>query len=196
MTGLSRESFDTSTTIRTVRGLVDSFDPDKPDREDIDLETLAAERAERRSLQPGEIVERDVRGGLGHGGYAQELIVDGRRVDNVRATWTFPTEFIRSELRAQEADIDIIAVDGDSMIPTLLPGDRVLVHRKMTSPSPDGLYAIDDGFGISVKRLQIVRGSDPLMIRILSDNPNHREDIVSLESLPVIGRVICKVTRL
>ncbi len=156
----------------------------------------AAARFVRKRLGPGEVIERDARGGLGVGGHASVTTVDGHTVDAVRATWTFPVSFLHSELRAKETDVDIIPVDGDSMIPTLLPGDRVMIQRSATRPSPDGLFAIDDGIGVSVKRLQIVRGSEPLMVRIISDNPQHATDTVLAESLKVIGRVICKVTRL
>lgn len=162
----------------------------------IDDHQQTARRAVRKLLGPGEVVERDARGGLGTGGYATVVTADGVTVDAVSATWTFPVAFLHAELRARESDVDIIPVDGDSMIPTLLPGDRVMIQRSATRPSPDGLFAIDDGIGVSVKRLQIVRGSDPLMVRIISDNPQHSTDTVLAESLKVLGRVICKVTRL
>ena len=146
-------------------------------------------------LQPGEVMERDVRGGMGIGGKAEELMIDGKPVDKPAASWVFPVSFLHSELRASEHEVDIIAVDGDSMMPTLLPGDRVMVHRAARSPSPDGVFAINDGIGVSVKRLQLVRGSDPLQIRIISDNDRHPTDIVMAADVTVIGRVICKVSR-
>ena len=81
------------------------------------------------------------------------------------------------------------------MIPTLLPGDRVMINRSQTAPSPDGLYAIFDGIGVSVKRLEVVKGSSPIRIRIKSDNPNHSTDEILATDLLVIGRVVCRVTR-
>lgn len=179
--------------------LVDSFDPDAPDDEPMPEDAAAADaarRAVRRELRPGEIIERDVRGGMGLGGFADQIVVDGQTADGVRGSWTVPVPFLHTELRAREHEVDIIPVDGDSMLPTLLPGDRVMIHRGALSPSPDGIFAIDDGIGVSVKRLQLVRGSDPLMIRIMSDNPSHREDIVPADAVKVIGRVILKMSRL
>lgn len=181
------------------RPLIDSFDPDAPDDEPTPEDAIAADaarRAARRELRPGEIIERDVRGGMGIGGFADQIVVDGQVADGVRGSWTVPVPFLHTELRAREHEVDIIPVDGDSMLPTLLPGDRVMIHRGAVAPSPDGIFAIDDGVGVSVKRLQIVRGSDPLMIRIMSDNPAHREDIVPADAIKVIGRVILKMSRL
>lgn len=181
------------------RPLVSSFDPDEDVVQDPIEDTIAddaARRAARRKLRPGEVVERDVRGGLGPGGHATVVAVDGEIIDGVSSTWTLPQSYLHTELRAKEADVDIIPVDGDSMVPTLLPGDRVMIHRSSRSPSPDGVFAISDGIGISIKRLQLVRGSDPLQVRIISDNPLHTPDVIAASDLNVIGRVICKVTRM
>lgn len=166
----------------------DEFD----ERENIE----AAARGARGKLLPGELLERDVTGGLGGGGIASEIIVEGKLVDKVRATWRVPVDYLRTELRARESDVDIIAVDGDSMIPTLLPGDRVFVNRTQTSPSPDGLYAIHNGIGVVVKRLEVMFGSNPIRIRVKSDNPLHENYDLLAGEINVIGRVICKVTRL
>jgi hypothetical protein len=163
----------------------------------LDHENLkAATRAARRELRPGEVVERDVTGGLGGAGIASEIIVEGKVVDKVRATWRLPVDYLRTELRARENDVDIIAVDGDSMTPTLLPGDRVMINRQQRRPSPDGLYAINDGLGVVVKRLEVMVGTSPLKVVVKSDNPQHGQYEQLAAEVAVIGRVICKVTRL
>lgn len=154
-----------------------------------------AERIQRGQLGPGEVPERNVVAGLGQGGQADEVRIDGEVLDGVRDVWRVPVPYLHTELRAREGEVDFIAVDGDSMMPTLLPGDRVMINRSQTAPSPDGLYAIFDGIGISVKRLEIIKGSNPLMLRIISDNPHHGSDEILLEDLRVVGRVICRVTR-
>lgn len=182
-----------------ARPLIASFDPDAPDDDPAPADAEMAEaarRALRKDLGPGEVIERDARGGAGVGSHSTAVTVDGQIVDGVSATWRFPQSFLHSELRARESDVDMIPVDGDSMIPTLLPGDRVMIQRSARAPSPDGIFAISDGIGISVKRLQIVRGSDPLQVRILSDNPMHIAETIAASDLNVIGRVIMKVTRL
>lgn len=170
----------------------------EPDPEFIeDRATHAVEiRIQRGDLQPGEVPERNVVAGLGEGGLAPGVMVDGKLLDGVRAVWRLPVDYLHTELRAKEAEVDFIPVDGDSMIPTLLPGDRVMINRSQTAPSPDGLFAIFDGIGIAVKRLEVVKGSNPVKIRIKSDNPVHGTDEILADDLQVIGRVVCKVTRL
>ena len=170
------------------------FDPDPVFTEDS-AAFDAAVRINSGSLKPGEVPERNVVAGLGQGGQAEEVRVNGDVLDGVRDVWRVPVPYLHTELRAREGEVDFIAVDGDSMIPTLLPGDRVMINRSQTAPSPDGLYAIFDGIGISVKRLEIVKGSVPLRLRIISDNAHHSTDEILVQDLHIVGRVICRVTR-
>lgn len=148
-----------------------------------------------RKLEPGEIVERNVIAGLGAGANGSVVMIDGKTTDEVRDVWRIPPEYIRTELSAREADLDIITVQGDSMQPTILPGDKVMINRAQ-GLSGDGIYAVHDGTGPSVKRLQVMIGTDPIRIRVLSDNPNHERYDVAATDLHVIGRVIWRGTRL
>lgn len=170
------------------------IEPDSPP----DPEALsAAQRRKRQKLQPGEVIEVDAYGGAGNGGIGTEIMVDGEVADGVRATWRMPVDFLHSELRASERDVEMLPIEGDSMIPTLLPGDRVMINRRQNMVSVDGLYAIGSPFGVQVKRLEWVKGSrDPIVIRIISDNPLHAPVELSVDEMHVIGRVICRVTKL
>ena len=152
-------------------------------------------RARHRRLRPGEIPERNVVGGLGSGADGTVVMIDGQTTDEVRDVWRIPPEYIRTELSAREADLDIITVQGDSMQPTILPGDKVMINRAQ-GLSGDGIYAVHDGTGPSVKRLQVMIGTDPIRIRVLSDNPNHERYDVAATDLHIIGRVIWRGTRL
>lgn len=174
--------------------LEESFQTEIP--EDFDENAQVAIRAHRGQLNPGEIPERDVVGGLGEGGDIEKIAVDGEILDGVRAWWRLPPDFIRYQLHARQADLDFIPVEGDSMEPTLTPGDRVLVNRGHTDPSPDGLYAIHNGIGVVVKRLEVVFGpGTPVQVRVISDNPAHGSYTMPVLDLRVIGRVICRVTQ-
>lgn len=172
----------------------EEFDPDPefvehPDRTD------AARRFERRRLEPGEVVERNVTAGLGLGGDSPTVYADGQVVDEVRAVWRLPPDYLRTELSARETEVDFITVSGDSMTPTLLPGDKILVNRAIRQPG-DGVYVIHDGVGPSVKRLEVNIGTSPLRIRILSDNPAHGPREILASDLVVIGKVIMRASRM
>jgi phage repressor protein C with HTH and peptisase S24 domain len=180
-------------TVRRVP-LGQEFEPDADFVED-QTRTSAAEKSHRRSLQPGEVIEREVTAGLGIGGDVGTIMIDGVVQENVRAIWRLPPEMVRSELQSRETDLDFITVEGDSMSPTLSPGDRVLVNRAMSRPG-DGVFVIHDGLGPSVKRLEVLTGTSPLRIAIISDNPHHTAKEIMAEDLAVIGRVIGRFSRM
>ncbi len=78
----------------------------------------------------------------------------------------------------------VLDTNGDSMVPTLMSGDRVIIDTGHKTPSPDGLYAIRDS-------LRGHRGQAPAggalatkpRVKIISDNPNHAAEEVPLNEL-------------
>lgn len=83
------------------------------------------------------------------------------------------------------------------MLPTISPGDRVLVDSAHTVPTPDGIYAIRDRYGsIVVKRLQTLRRGDPPVIRMISDNKSHDPEDVGADEITIVGRVLWGLRRL
>lgn len=98
-------------------------------------------------------------------------------------------------LRGQGWDpamVSAIAVEGDSMEPTLRDGDEILVDR---SPRPlrDGIHVVRIGDALMVKRLETGR---PGVIVLLSDNPAYRPIEVRAVEVHVIGRVVWKSGRI
>lgn len=148
------------------------------------------------------IREIDVRAGLGGGGTTdgRQVVHHGDVADPVKSeAWHFPDRFMREELRAPEDRVVILETQGDSMSPTILSGDRVIVDMRHVTPSPDGIYALRDGYGtIVVKRLQLMRGGSPTMVKIISDNPHHTPQEVPAEEIEgsIIGRVLWGLKRL
>lgn len=146
------------------------------------------------------IVEIDVRAGLGGGGTTEgrEVRHDGNYADPVKSeAWHFPSRFMREEVRAPENRVIVIETEGDSMSPTILSGDRVIVDTGHRLPSPDGIYAIRDRYGaIVVKRLQVLRRGDPPVIRIISDNKAHDPEDVGADEIAIVGRVLWGLKRL
>jgi transcriptional regulator with XRE-family HTH domain len=142
---------------------------------------------------PGQVPELDTRAGLGGGGLpAREVRKEGRHSDPIKSEgWVFPTSFVREQLHTSSSRLLVLDTTGDSMSPTILSGDRVIVDTGHKTPTPDGLYAIRDSFGaIVVKRLQVMRSARPTRVKIISDNPNHASEETPLGELEVVGKVL------
>ena len=100
------------------------------------------------------IEELDVRADAGAG-----LVGSNERVV---AEWQVPTGIVRGYSTAPAHELRIITVMGDSMEPSLLPGQRVLVDTGDKKPSPPGIFVVWDGLGLVVKRVQVVPHSRPV----------------------------------
>ncbi len=141
----------------------------------------------------GQVPELDTRAGLGGGGLpAREVRKEGRHADPIKSEgWLFPPSFVREQLHASSAQLLVLDTNGDSMAPTILSGERVIVDTGHKTPSPDGLYAIRDTFGaIVVKRLQVTRTAKPVRVKIISDNTNHANEEAPLNDIEIVGKVL------
>jgi transcriptional regulator with XRE-family HTH domain len=143
---------------------------------------------------PGQVPELDTRAGLGGGGLpAREVRKEGRYADPLKAEgWLFPASFVREQLHTSAARLLVLDTTGDSMAPTIMSGERVIVDTGHKTPTPDGLYAIRDTFQcIVVKRLQVLRSSRPTRVTVISDNPNHPSEQAPLGEVEIVGKVLC-----
>jgi phage repressor protein C with HTH and peptisase S24 domain len=146
------------------------------------------------------IGELDAPAGHGGGGTTEsrEVMVNGQYSDPLKdERWQFPSGFVREELRAPEHQLLVLEGLGDSMEPTIRSGDRSICHTGHKVPSPDGIYALRDRYGmIVIKRLQVLRKGDPPRIKIISDNPNHKDEEVGADEIEIVGRIIWVLKRL
>lgn len=143
---------------------------------------------------PGQVPELDTRAGLGGGGLlAREVRKDGSHTDPLKTEgWLFPKSFVREQLHTSAGRLLVLDTNGDSMAPTIVSGERIIVDTGHKTPTPDGLYAIRDTFEcIVVKRLQVLRSSRPTRVKIISDNPNHPSEEAPLGDLEIVGKVLC-----
>lgn len=207
---------DNSPTIKTITALAGSLkvspewlafgtgDPDSPEQEAGDDTPAISSNGLRRHLAPGSLPEFDLRAGASYGGgYAlptQIADAHGRTysAEAVRAQWAIPLDFLRHELRVSPLTTDVLPIDGTSMMPDLLPGDRVFVDRGHRDPRQGGIFAIREGDGIIIKHVELVRGSDPPRILCSSSNPTYKpfELILDGAEVEIIGRVAGRITRL
>lgn len=135
---------------------------------------------------PGAIPEFDLRAGAPYGG-------------GISAEWTFPTSWLRGELRLSPATTDVMAIDGPTMAPDLNDGDRVLIDRSHRDPSQGGIFAIRRGDSAIVKHVELVLGAPgPQRIRCISSNATYQPFELTLdgESAEIIGRVAARISRL
>lgn len=145
----------------------------------------AGEGIEVEAPKYDEVLRLSVNGSCGNGS-----IVDHEEVDK---SLMFPCALLKSKGASAEHCRVIVAV-GDSMSPTILHGDSVLVDLKSTEPQDGNMYAFRrPDQTVSIKRLtQSITGEWTLS----SDNPDKRmykDELCSSDSLhelPIIGRVI------
>ncbi|WP_431856629.1 LexA family transcriptional regulator [Azospirillum sp.] len=128
------------------------------------------------------ITELDVRASAGPGALVE--------AENPTHIWRVPQDVIRSYTPAPASDLKIITVFGDSMEPSLMPGQRVMVDTADTTPSPPGIFVVWDGLALVIKRVQVVAHSDPLRVVISSDNPRYQPYERTLAEAHIRGRVI------
>jgi phage repressor protein C with HTH and peptisase S24 domain len=128
-----------------------------------------------------------IRANAGEGEEPFEEQVDGYVV--------FDREAIQRETNADPSNLAMIGVTGDSMVPTLTPGDRMLVvrHQKGEPLVSGGIYILRSSLrGIIVKRL---RWTDDETIILESDNENGPTIEVDMSddnghNWEVLGRVV------
>lgn len=128
------------------------------------------------------IEELDVRASAGAGLLGENEKVVGE--------WHVPSGIVRGYSTAPAAEMRFITVMGDSMEPTLLPGQRVLIDTGDRQPSPPGIFVVWDGLGLVIKRIQMLPHSDPARVKISSDNGKYDPYERSLEEAYIQGRVI------
>jgi phage repressor protein C with HTH and peptisase S24 domain len=97
----------------------------------------------------------------------------------------FRKEWIKRKGRPE--NMVLIKVDGDSMEPSLVSGDLVLIDRNRNYIDPQGgIYALALDDIIMIKRVQVLSER----IRIISDNPKYEAFDVPVERIKVNGKVI------
>ena len=141
-------------------------------------------RADQASAPRGEfalVPEYDVAAAAGHGSFVEQATKLGRLA--------FQAEWLRSVTSAPVDQLAVITVRGDSMFPTLVDGDTVLVDCSAHTIRHDGIYLVRAGDGLLIKRLQI----DPARGRVIisCDNKDYPPLApVSADEVAVEGRVI------
>ncbi|CAN7452335.1 S24 family peptidase [Pararhizobium sp. LjRoot235] len=178
-------------------GIIQSFDPDAAEPEG----DPAYSREHWKPSVAGALPELDMQLGAGEGTIGEVISlptsdgsISGHRVV---AEWLIPLDYLRNEAKVSPNTTIIQEVKGDSMIPTYMPGDRVIIDLSQNAMTSDTVYAISYE-GVSepqIKRLQRVPLSSPAQVVIISDNANLKDFTVELSQVHVLGRICGHVAR-
>ena len=107
--------------------------------------------------------------------------------DSVEMRIAFRREWIQR--RGDPQNMSLIRVSGDSMEPTLLSGDLVLIDHNRNFVDPQGgIYAIALNDSIMIKRLQVIYPAKTL--KIISDNNRYEPLEAMTDQVRVNGKVI------
>lgn len=141
------------------------------------------------------IPELEVHAMAGQGADGQFLITEADMRDAMVGQYSFPTAGFRQTFGANAGDVIIAEVLGDSMMPTLYPGQKVMVHIKDQKPTPPGIFYLWDGMGLVIKRIELIPGSSPPTLKIKSDNSKYDTYERTVDEARINGRVIMGFTR-
>lgn len=103
----------------------------------------------------------------------------------------FPPNYLKNLTRSNPKNLSIISVKGDSMFPTLLDDDLVMLDVSKRDLNFDGLFVLRYGENLLVKR--VARSARREHIKIISDNRElYPPEDVHVSDIEVVGKVIWK----
>lgn len=156
----------------------------------VDEQLLGAAEKARDSLLARlvPVPRLEVSASAGHGSFAEQ--------EGAIAHMAFDPAWLRKITAAPAAELSIIRVQGDSMVPTLNDGDDILVDRSTGGRRlTDGIFVLRLEDTLMVKRFALHPSDDTLTIS--SDNPAYPSwTNCKRNSVNVIGRVIWAGRRL
>jgi phage repressor protein C with HTH and peptisase S24 domain len=108
--------------------------------------------------------------------------------ENVTDYVAFQTSWLKTSIMVNPSEVFCVYVEGDSMEPTLRPGDMVLAQKTSEFHGKDGIYILRINGTIFVKRIhQEASGK----ILIISDNHAYPTDeLQDSDRIGFIGRVV------
>jgi len=148
---------------------------------------------------PGAIPELDAKAGAGEGAVGEVMVLplgDGTiSAHKIVDEWLLPAAYLREAVRNPNQAI-VMSIEGDSMTPNYMPGDRVIIDLSQDRLEADGVYLISyDYRHPQVKRLQSVPLSMPPRVLIISDNVSYQPFEVEVDLLRIHGKVCAYVGR-
>lgn len=109
--------------------------------------------------------------------------------EDIEDYFAFNKSFLSRQLNVSSEQLVFVSISGDSMLPTLHDGDRVLVDMSQKSVNHEGLYLLQSEDGLMAKRLSDKQGE----LSVVSDNPDYENWVIPLEARennPVAGKIV------
>lgn len=109
--------------------------------------------------------------------------------EDIEDYFAFNKSFLSRQLNVSSEQLVFVSISGDSMLPTLHDGDRVLVDMSQKSVNHEGLYLLQSEDGLMAKRLSDKQGE----LSVVSDNPDYENWVIPLETRennPVAGKIV------
>lgn len=128
------------------------------------------------------VARHQVSASAGHGA----VINDETVVDYL----AFRRSWVAQTLGLDPQRLALIDARGDSMSPTIESGDLLLLDTRKGLSASDGIYVINLGGALLVKRLRIKMSGE---VDVMSDNPRYASESLTgseLERLVIVGRVV------
>ena len=100
----------------------------------------------------------------------------------------FPPDYLKRLTTSSPQNLAIISVKGDSMEPTLLDDDIVLLDTSKTNLSYDGLFVLQFDDALHVKR--VGRAPKRGHIMIISDNETFPDIVSERSEVDAVGKVL------
>ena len=106
---------------------------------------------------------------------------------------TVDKKIMSSIVTSNRDRVEAINVDGESMEPTLQDGSIVFIDRAQTNINKDGIYIASTTAGLFIKR---IRQRADGMIELISDNRAYSPEIMLVDEVQIVGRVIGNIESL
>ena len=151
------------------------------------IEALAGGNSDSYSSDVVMVPVQSFKGGMGGGG----IIID----EKPRQHFPVQADYLR-HVRLDNADLIMIECEGDSMSPTLESGDFIMINRNDRNPARGGVFAIFDSDALVVKRIEKIPSTDPVRLRLISDNAHHSAYDVLADETNITGRVVWYARRI